>query len=114
LQDLIAFEKERFEHTIIKELPITRKELEGFRYRVNDVWSGLSNHRADLYRQLDFKKKLLKTPELKDQFESNGKEREVLVKSINDLRKKIDHGNVTLSDFIPDYLVPECLKASYQ
>lgn len=27
LQELITFEKEKFEHTIIKELPITRKEL---------------------------------------------------------------------------------------
>lgn len=58
---------------------------------------GLSNHRADLFRQLDFKKKLLKTPELKEQFESNGKERDVLVKAINDLRKKIDHSKVTIS-----------------
>ena len=67
-----------------------------------------------MFRQLDFKKKLLKTPELKDQFESNGKERDALVRNINDLRRKIDHGKVLLSDFIPDYLVPECLKASYQ
>lgn len=114
LQNLIAFEKERFEHAIIKELPISKKELEGFRYRVSDVWSGLTNHRADLFRQLDFKKKLLKTPELKEQFHSNAKERDALVKAINDLRKKIDHGKVTLSQLIPEYLVPECLKASYQ
>jgi len=32
---------------------------------------------------LDFKKKLLKTPELKEEFDRNGKEREVLVKAIN-------------------------------
>lgn len=114
LQELISFEKERFEHAIVKELPITRRELEGFRYRINDAWTGLTNHRADLFRQLDFKKKLLKTPELKDQFASNGKEREVLVKAINDLRKKIDHGKVNISEYIPDYLVPECLRSSYQ
>ena len=67
-----------------------------------------------MYRQLDFKKKLLKTPELKEQFESNGKERDALVRNINDLRRKIDHGKVLLSEFVPEYLVPECLKASYQ
>lgn len=114
LQELIAFEKVRFEQAIIKELPITRKEIDGFRYRINDVWVGLNNHRADLFRQLDFKKKLIKTPELKEQFEANGKERDALVKAINDLRRKIDHGKVTISDFVPEYLVPECLKASYQ
>ena len=37
----------------------------------------------------------------------------MLVKGINDLRKKIDHGKVTISEYVPDYLVPECLKASY-
>ena len=113
LHNMIAFERNRFEHAIVKELPITRKEIEGFRYRVNDIWTGLTNHKADLFRQLDFKKKLLKTPELKEQFESNGKEREVLVKAINDLRKKIDHGKVAISEYVPEYLVPECLKASY-
>jgi hypothetical protein len=42
---------------------------------VHDVWSVINNHKADLYQQLDFKKKLLKTPELKEEFESNSKER---------------------------------------
>lgn len=65
---MINYERGRFEHAVIKELPITRKEIEGFRYRINDTWTGLTNHRADLFRQLDFKKKLLKTPELKEQF----------------------------------------------
>lgn len=113
LQGLIEWERGKFEHVVARELPITRKELEGFRYRVNDVWSSLNNHRADLYQQLDFKKKLLKTPELKQEFEGSGREREVLVKAINELRKKIDHGKVNISDFVPEYLVPECLRAAY-
>ena len=37
----------------------------------------------------------------------------MLVKAINDLRRKIDHGRVSISEYIPEYLVPECLKASY-
>ncbi len=65
------------------------------------MWNGLTNHRADLYRQLDFKKKLLRTPELKEQFEHNASERGALVKTINDLRRKIDHGKVCLSEYIP-------------
>ena len=47
------------------------------------------------------------TEELKVQTED-------LFKAINDLRKKIDHGKVVLSEYVPDYLVPECLKASYE
>lgn len=67
----------------------------------------------DLFQQLDFKKKVLRSPELKQQLTQNTKERDLLVKSINDLRKKIDHNKVTLSEFVPEYLVPECLKHSY-
>ena len=37
----------------------------------------------------------------------------MLVKAINDLRKKLDHGKVAISEYVPEYLVPECLKASY-
>jgi ATP-dependent RNA helicase DDX56/DBP9 len=68
---------------------------------------------VDLFQQLDFKKKVLRSPELKQQLTQNTKERDLLVKSINDLRKKIDHNKVTLSEFVPEYLVPECLKHSY-
>ena len=73
----------------------------------------MNNFRVDLYQQLDFKKKVLRSPELKQQFSQNTKERDLLVKSINDLRKKIDHNKVTLSEFVPEYLVPECLRHSY-
>ena len=38
----------------------------------------------------------------------------MLVKTINDLRRKIDYGKVLLSDYVPEYLVPQCLKASYE
>lgn len=38
----------------------------------------------------------------------------MLVKAINDIRKKVDYNKVTISEFIPEYLVPECLKASYE
>ena len=30
----------------------------------------------------------------------------MLVKNINDIRKKLDHGRVTISEFVPEYLVP--------
>ena len=106
LQSLIAYEGNKFQHATIKEIPISKLELEAFRYRVNDVWTPINNHKADLFQQLDFKKKLLKTPELKEEFESKGKERDVLVKNINDIRKKLDHGRVTISEFVPEYLVP--------
>jgi len=63
---LIAYENNNFENAVIKEIPISKKELDGFRYRINDVWATLNTHKVDLYQQLDFKKKLLKTPELQE------------------------------------------------
>ena len=77
------------------------------------MFSTLNNHKADLFQQLDFKKKLLRSPELREELEQNNKEREVLVKAINDLRKKIDHSKVTISEYVPEYLVPQCLKVAY-
>lgn len=74
----------------------------------------LGNHKVDLYQQLDFKKKMLRSPDLKSYFVENPKEREVLVKEINRLRKKIDSDGVRVSEVVPEYLVPDCLKASYK
>ena len=74
----------------------------------------LGNHKIELFQQLDFKKKMLRSPDLKSYFAENPKEKEVLVKEINRLRKKIDSDGVRMSEIVPEYLVPECLKASYQ
>lgn len=35
------------------------------------------------------------------------------MKGINEIRKKLDHDKITISELVPDYLVPECLKTSY-
>ena len=67
-----------------------------------------------MYRQLDFKKKLLKSPQLKEQLDQQQEQRQSLINDINSLRKKIDHGQVALPELIPEYLVPECLKTVYQ
>lgn len=114
LQQWINAEKEAYAHAAVKELPISRTEMEGFKYRVNDVWSTLTAHRVDMYRQLDFKKKLLKSPQLKEELDQQQGQRQTLVDEINALRKKIDHGQVVLPEVVPEYMVPECLKAAYQ
>ena len=64
--------------------------------------------------EFDLKRKILKSPDMKPYFEENPKEREVLVKTINSLSKKLENGKVTISQFVPSYLVPECLKAAYE
>ena len=49
---------------------------------------------------------MYRSPDLKTYFSENLKEREVLIKEINRLRKKIDSDGVTVSDVVPSYLVP--------
>lgn len=64
--------------------------------------------------EFDLKRKILKSPDMKAYFEENPKEKEVLLKAINALGKKIENGKVVISQFVPSYLVPECLKAAYE
>ena len=66
-----------------------------------------------MFQKYDFKKKILRSPDLKAHFDENPKEKEVLIKEIKELKEKINHETVTLSEYIPSYLVPECLKNSY-
>ncbi len=40
---------------------------------------------------------MLKSPDLKEYFDQNKKERDVLIKAINDIRKKLDYDKVTIS-----------------
>lgn len=56
---------------------------------------------------------MLKSPDLKKYFEENQKEKEVLIKEISSLKKRINSETITLSEYVPPYLVPEILKNAY-
>lgn len=58
-----------FETVKSKEFPISKKELEAFRYRINDVFMNLGPHKVEMYQKYDFKKKILRSPDLKTHFE---------------------------------------------
>lgn len=62
----------------------------------------------------DLKRKIIKSPDLKQYFDENPKEKEVLVKTVNTIHRKLENGKVTISEFVPSHLVPECLKAAYE
>ena len=61
--------RKNFEISKSKEYPIGRKQLEAFKYRVEDVFNCLGNRKVELLREYDFKKKMLKSPDLKQYFE---------------------------------------------
>ena len=97
-----------------KEYPITKKELSLFKYRINDVFMNIGNHKVENFQKLDSKKKMLKSPDLKDYFVQHPQEKSSLIQSIHQLKKQIDHESVTISSFVPIYLVPESLRPSYE
>ena len=66
----------------------------------------LGNTKVEQFQKLDFKKKLLRSPDMKTYFVENPKERDTLIKEINKLRKKIDSDGVKVGAFVPDYLIP--------
>lgn len=67
-----------------------------------------------MFQSLDFKKKMIKSPDLKEYFEEHPNEKQTLIKEMNNLRNKINQETVTISKYVPAYLVPECLKSSYE
>lgn len=68
LQIFISEIKKTFDSIKSKEYPISKKELEGFRYRISDVFASLGNRKVEYLQQYDFKKKMYKSPDLKEYF----------------------------------------------
>lgn len=113
LQALILYEQEQFKTVKIKDFPISRQELEAFNYRVGDVMGSVGGKRPDWYAEMDLKKKILKSKDLAKYFEQHIAEKQLLQKRVLELNKKISHGKVELGEEVPEYLVPEFLKAAY-
>lgn len=66
----------------IKEFPLTRAEIDAFRYRITDVANGISQKQIQAAKNLDFKKKMLKSQDLKEYFEKNPTEQEQILEEI--------------------------------
>ena len=67
-----------------------------------------------MFQKYDFKKKMLKSSDLKVYFQQNPKEKEVLIKEVTQLKRKINHEAVTISEIVAMYLVAESLKRGYE
>ena len=94
----------------LKEFPLKKAEREAFRYRIADVVNGISHKQVMNAKNLDFKKKLLKSKDMKDYFQKNVAERESLVQDIQKLSKQIKEHAVRCEMEVPEYLVPDVIK----
>lgn len=68
LQEFIRLQATMFEIVKSKEFPINKKELEAFKYRINDVIMSIGPNKVEMFQKYDFKKKILKSPDLKVHF----------------------------------------------
>lgn len=75
-----------------REFPIKENEVEAFRYRIQDVTMNISKHQVKQAEQLDFKQKMLKSPDLSEYFSQNQKEKELLQQQIIKLKKTLGQG----------------------
>lgn len=91
---------------VLKPYNFKVNEIEGFRYRVNDVYNSISRIKIKNARMKEIKGQILNSAKLKSYFEENPKDLKVLRhdKTLVPTDQKPHMKN------IPDYLVPDALK----
>ncbi|KAL4469814.1 hypothetical protein ABPG72_022134 [Tetrahymena utriculariae] len=109
LMNRIEHEKENFNKVNFKEFPLRRHEIEAFRYRVNNVYASLTKKQIASAKMLDFKKKMLKSPDMKEYYAKNIAEKELLIEGIQKLTKQLKKHETRCEGDVPDYLLPQFL-----
>ncbi|EGR28780.1 hypothetical protein IMG5_168840 [Ichthyophthirius multifiliis] len=84
--------------------------MESFRYRVNNVYENITKKQLENYKLVDFKKKMLKSPDLKEYYEKNINEKQLIIESIQKLQHQIKKNEVRCDGECPEYLLPLFLK----
>lgn len=106
LNRLFEYEKKNYSNVKLKNFPVTNLEVEGFVYRVKDLVTHLGNKRVEWFMEIDLKKKLIKSKDLTEYFQSRQDEKQLLIKQINELTTKLNYGKIELTGEVPPYLVP--------
>jgi len=91
----------------VQELPIKPDQMESFKYRCSDVYRGITKKQINLMKAVDFKKLIIKSKNLEEYFEEHEKEKELIVKDVEKMTKKIVKHAVKMEDSVPAYLLGE-------
>jgi ATP-dependent RNA helicase DDX56/DBP9 len=91
---------------VLKPLPVPYNSVNAFRYRVEDVFRGITKKSVKEARLKEIKLEMLRSTKLKAHFEDNPREKELL-QTQNVLKPKMVRQHLKA---IPKYLVPETLK----
>ncbi|CAD8156142.1 unnamed protein product [Paramecium pentaurelia] len=111
VETVMQFVNAEYNNVNCKEYPIKQNEIEAFRYRIEDTTKNISKYQVKMAEQIDFKKKMVKSPDLVEYFQQNQKEKELLQDQIVQLKKKLNRSSIQLPQGpVPEYLLPEFIK----
>lgn len=107
LTSLLEQNRSKTSKNSIQELPVSAKQIDSFRYRCSDVYRGITLKQIEMMKNVDVKRQILRSPKLKEYFEDHEKERDVIVKDIESMTKKINNKAAFMSADLPSYLIEE-------
>ncbi|CAK78110.1 unnamed protein product (macronuclear) [Paramecium tetraurelia] len=111
VETVMQFVNTEYNNINCKEYPIKQNEIEAFRYRIEDTTKNISKYQVKMAEQIDFKKKMIKSPDLVEYFQQNQKEKELLQDQIVQLKKKLNRSAIQLPQGpVSEYLLPEFIK----
>lgn len=101
----------------LKQLNLNKEDIEGFRYRVEDVSRQVTQYAVREARLAEIRQQLLHSTKLKAHFEDNPRELELLKKGSGKGKKqqgKVDAAGIRIRphlQHVPDYLIPSHVTA---
>ena len=109
-QNLLQTQRENYGRILFQPIPIEKKDIVLYNYRVQEVINSLSKRQIKLFRLIEVKKIMLKSKKMKDYFKDNKNEKNLLLHKLNELSKDYNKQKVNVSSHIPPYLEPSFLK----
>lgn len=111
LLSLMSKQKDKFGQVLFEPLPIPVSDIDSFVYRVENVLTPITIKKIKVFRLIELKRNILKNKNMKTYFESHETEKQVLVKSLNDLTKLLEKNKNEMNDVVPFYLTPSFLRS---
>ncbi len=96
---------------MMKCLPVMWTELTRLKSRVETVVNTLSNKNVQKEKLIEFKRQLVSNKSLKQYFEENPSEKEILLNDISVMTAKKDRYLFKNLDVMPSYVIPEAIMA---
>lgn len=109
-QNLLQTQRENYGRILFQPIPIERKDIILYNYRVQEVINSLSKRQIKLFRLIEVKKIMLKSKKMKNYFKTKQNEKNLLLHKLNELSKDYNKHKVNVSSNIPPYLEPSFLK----